>query len=104
MESLGINSRVFRQRRPFGNRKTPRTCPRSARASRAGLFSPCRQVADRKSTRLNSSHLGISYAVFCLKKKKHTRHENVDQSRSDRPVGAAGVFNGQQSKAAVLKK
>src|SRR5471030_3459744 len=26
--------------------------------------------ADRKSTRLNSSHLGISYAVFCLKKKK----------------------------------
>src|SRR5256885_10559876 len=29
---------------------------------------------DRKSTRLNSSHLVISYAVFCLKKKKHLRH------------------------------
>src|SRR5262245_62518467 len=29
-----------------------------------------RTVLDRKSTRLNSSHLGISYAVFCLKKKK----------------------------------
>src|ERR1035438_3069715 len=28
-------------------------------------------IADRKSTRLNSSHLGISYAVFCLKKKKN---------------------------------
>src|SRR5205814_9894727 len=28
------------------------------------------QNLDRKSTRLNSSHLGISYAVFCLKKKK----------------------------------
>src|SRR5258705_9438376 len=28
-------------------------------------------AADRKSTRLNSSHLGISYAVFCLKKKKY---------------------------------
>src|ERR1035441_10847151 len=28
------------------------------------------QRSDRKSTRLNSSHLGISYAVFCLKKKK----------------------------------
>src|SRR5205814_5619213 len=27
-------------------------------------------LGDRKSTRLNSSHLGISYAVFCLKKKK----------------------------------
>src|SRR5256885_2451274 len=28
---------------------------------------------DRKSTRLNSSHLVISYAVFCLKKKKHNK-------------------------------
>src|ERR1039458_8835665 len=28
---------------------------------------------DRKSTRLNSSHLGISYAVFCLKKHRHAR-------------------------------
>src|SRR5690625_6081846 len=31
------------------------------------------QVIDRKSTRLNSSHVAISYAVFCLKKKKITR-------------------------------
>src|SRR5471030_2454738 len=30
------------------------------------------KIRDRKSTRLNSSHLGISYAVFCLKKKKIT--------------------------------
>src|SRR2546426_6724922 len=30
----------------------------------------CRANTDRKSTRLNSSHLVISYAVFCLKKKK----------------------------------
>src|SRR5205814_6172847 len=29
-------------------------------------------ITDRKSTRLNSSHLGISYAVFCLKKKTHS--------------------------------
>src|SRR5690242_21961094 len=29
---------------------------------------------DRKSTRLNSSHMSISYAVFCLKKKKKTTH------------------------------
>src|SRR5690625_5373591 len=34
------------------------------------LFSSPRQ--DRKSTRLNSSHVAISYAVFCLKKKKRT--------------------------------
>src|SRR5260221_9971973 len=31
---------------------------------------PCVLLADRKSTRLNSSHTVISYAVFCLKKKK----------------------------------
>src|SRR2546426_3527340 len=31
-------------------------------------------VSDRKSTRLNSSHLVISYAVFCLKKKKKKEH------------------------------
>src|SRR2546426_8545388 len=38
-----------------------------------GSSQPCGQVAlkDRKSTRLNSSHLVISYAVFCLKKKKN---------------------------------
>src|SRR5256885_3301697 len=34
------------------------------------LFSSGMAAADRKSTRLNSSHLVISYAVFCLKKKK----------------------------------
>src|SRR3712207_8499105 len=31
---------------------------------------------DRKSTRLNSSHANISYAVFCLKKKKKSIHDN----------------------------
>src|SRR5690242_20844427 len=30
-------------------------------------------LTDRKSTRLNSSHMSISYAVFCLKKKKYNR-------------------------------
>src|SRR5262245_63046152 len=35
---------------------------------------------DRKSTRLNSSHLGISYAVFCLKKKKTQNHYNSIKS------------------------
>src|SRR5690625_7023904 len=33
--------------------------------------------ADRKSTRLNSSHVAISYAVFCLKKKKCTRRRST---------------------------
>src|SRR5256885_13164281 len=35
----------------------------------AGVRSQARNIIDRKSTRLNSSHLVISYAVFCLKKK-----------------------------------
>src|SRR5256885_8248761 len=39
-------------------------------------------VGDRKSTRLNSSHLVISYAVFCLKKKKIMTH----QLRSPHPL------------------
>src|SRR5438045_6691443 len=33
-------------------------------------------AADRKSTRLNSSHLGISYAVFCLKKKNKIKEDH----------------------------
>src|SRR5256885_3375939 len=39
------------------------------------------QLADRKSTRLNSSHLVISYAVFCLKKKKK-RHKHTRGDRT----------------------
>src|SRR5205814_5634541 len=37
---------------------------------------------DRKSTRLNSSHLGISYAVFCLKKKKKKNTTTASYYRS----------------------
>src|SRR5437899_7141163 len=36
---------------------------------------------DRKSTRLNSSHLGISYAVFCLKKKKKNQQKRQNGDR-----------------------
>src|SRR5256885_13268034 len=39
--------------------------------------------ADRKSTRLNSSHLVISYAVFCLKKKNKTAAKTVVQLTDD---------------------
>src|SRR2546426_2104811 len=49
------------------------TNPRTAR--------PCR---DRKSTRLNSSHLVISYAVFCLKKKKNHRSLHRREPRGGR--------------------
>src|SRR5690349_24201822 len=38
--------------------------------------------ADRKSTRLNSSHVEISYAVFCLKKKKKTKNNITISKKS----------------------
>src|SRR5437899_6738797 len=44
---------------------------------------------DRKSTRLNSSHLGISYAVFCLKKKKQLSSVRIRQlTKANKPTGA----------------
>src|SRR5690242_21614584 len=53
---------------------TRRGTPRRGRGSRSrsAREDSCTEVRgkDRKSTRLNSSHMSISYAVFCLKKKK----------------------------------
>src|SRR5256885_9705436 len=46
----------------------------------------CHSPKDRKSTRLNSSHLVISYAVFCLKKKKSTNHIIALQAHSRSPT------------------
>src|SRR5438034_7721186 len=43
-----------------------------------------RQTQDRKSTRLNSSHTVISYAVFCLKKKKK-KYRNRALTKNERP-------------------
>src|ERR1039457_4456013 len=45
-----------------------------------------KSIADRKSTRLNSSHLGISYAVFCLKKKR--QHQDGGPRQGAGPGGA----------------
>src|SRR2546422_6773875 len=42
---------------------------------------PDQHDVDRKSTRLNSSHGYISYAVFCLKKKKKTNHNKKDRKK-----------------------
>src|SRR5258705_3656587 len=53
----------------------------------------CRR--DRKSTRLNSSHLGISYAVFCLKKKnRHTFRCSLESQSSSRneTLAATGPY------------
>src|SRR5205814_6695605 len=52
---------------------------------------PASMLADRKSTRLNSSHLGISYAVFCLKKKK-SQQLRRSIKHMDCEVAQRGVF------------
>src|SRR5438552_13824285 len=53
-----------------------------ARSSRAGGAPDPRRARDRKSTRLNSSHQIISYAVFCLKKKKKTYNKHTKIKKS----------------------
>src|SRR5947207_8760657 len=50
-------------------------------AAGAGLPAPA-PAEDRKSTRLNSSHTVISYAVFCLKKKKKTKKEKKGKTKN----------------------
>src|ERR1035438_438970 len=50
---------------------------RSLLNMRLGTIQPKTGHTDRKSTRLNSSHLGISYAVFCLKKNKRLHYSHV---------------------------
>src|SRR5699024_12591209 len=55
----------------------PRRRARPAR--RGGRGVPVVPALDRKSTRLNSSHVSISYAVFCLKKKKNESVSNTSQ-------------------------
>src|SRR5690606_41101948 len=60
-----------RQDRRRGDRRDARHLRLPLSAGFAGPGQECRQgCRDRKSTRLNSSHVKISYAVFCLKKKK----------------------------------
>src|SRR3712207_6971741 len=67
----GIRSRAAD---PAGGCRSRRCDLRGVHA--AGM-SRAEGVRDRKSTRLNSSHANISYAVFCLKKKKHIEESNV---------------------------
>src|SRR5699024_7458693 len=49
----------------------------------AGIFMIASCMKDRKSTRLNSSHVSISYAVFCLKKKKKEKQQKRKQKSKE---------------------
>src|SRR5436305_6699271 len=80
--------------RAFGRRPAR---PRRAGGVLARGLAPLRGVRDpgaagprdRKSTRLNSSHVRISYAVFCLKKKS-TQESMMQANHCSRPGGAIG--------------
>src|SRR5688500_19186882 len=67
-----------------GKRRRRNRLARTARCDRAGVVrrssraGGTRLRADRKSTRLNSSHLVISYAVFCFKKKTKNKKVKVE--------------------------
>src|SRR3712207_7993439 len=66
---------LFRSKEPAGSRSSPGRTLRPGSVllgHRAAVAEDIlgETLADRKSTRLNSSHANISYAVFCLKKKK----------------------------------
>src|SRR5688500_20327439 len=81
LTSLSASFFFFRLRRPPRSTLFPYTTlfrshrPREQRqrAAVANALADIRTFRDRKSTRLNSSHLVISYAVFCLKKKKEQK-------------------------------
>src|SRR3712207_8505188 len=68
--AVGDGRGAPRARRRGGARLGPRA---RRRGGRRGAAAGPRGHRDRKSTRLNSSHANISYAVFCLKKKKQKR-------------------------------
>src|SRR5688572_32261777 len=68
---------------------------RDYRALRTAALAAVRR-ADRKSTRLNSSHSQISYAVFCLKKKKkEIRKHRVTIESYAMPAGSGDLMNSQ---------
>src|SRR3712207_8748646 len=79
--TLFRSAHVHRQvaARAVGGRGHPRERPR-VHVIAVLLLRP---TPDRKSTRLNSSHANISYAVFCLKKKKTNKHNKGAQSYDD---------------------
>src|SRR5437879_7917937 len=70
---LAVRPRMALEKRPLVDVKVPVGDADGEVAERVGC-----DVEDRKSTRLNSSHRCISYAVFCLKKKKKQARERDD--------------------------
>src|SRR5690349_23802968 len=66
-----------------GSRASTSRQPAIGRRAACTMAGTCRLALDRKSTRLNSSHVEISYAVFCLKKKKKKKKSKKVQEESN---------------------
>src|SRR5437667_6414717 len=80
---------LFRSHQPQPCRRAKRSCSTWPR--------PSRSIRDRKSTRLNSSHITISYAVFCLKKKKKKKDKSHrTEVRQDINVQKSRTYNNGQ--------
>src|SRR5436305_11805386 len=103
--SKRLRARPAADARPRRNRSRSRH-DHARQSSRHARYDP--RLRDRKSTRLNSSHVRISYAVFCLKKKKkkikqanlnikepklHTLHELLDNNKKDVSVYVVEITN-----------
>src|SRR5206468_8622299 len=77
----------------FRSRHTRDRFPRPHSRDEPESCRRARRTRDRKSTRLNSSHDQISYAVFCLKKKKRGRTSVIWRIKSERrQLGALRTF------------
>src|SRR5438034_6425842 len=83
---------LFRPRRAGRTRSGPRARRRSPHEARHGRDP--RGERDRKSTRLNSSHTVISYAVFCLKKKKRKRRLKPIHTKNRKSVLETPIAHG----------
>src|SRR5437868_12656931 len=84
----------------FRSRISSRQCTRGGKQAyrapgpacqRRGKRLHARRWQDRKSTRLNSSHVSISYAVFCLKKKKKKKKKYNDTIKNKTNIDSIDV-------------
>src|SRR5438309_5762663 len=83
--------RTSRRSRQAGPTVRPPRTSSSPTRSRPPRCRPAPRRADRKSTRLNSSHSSISYAVFCLKKKKQ-----ITEPKSDETIKSTMAYHKQR--------
>src|SRR2546422_2620842 len=90
------STQVRKKYRPTANRvpacratskARPGSCQRASQGNRIRCAVLLTGRKDRKSTRLNSSHGYISYAVFCLKKKKKSKNRNDSCEKIERTRG-----------------